>query len=522
MTVAHALRQAPLQLGRYQLLAPLARGGMAELYLARMTAVGGFAKLLVIKRMLPHLTDDPTFHQMFLDEARIAAQLDHPNICHVYELGEVGGELFLAMEYLPGLAWSELVGRIPRTHGYQLRCAAGVLGQICDGLRYAHELHDVAGNPTPVIHRDVSPHNLMVTTSGVCKLLDFGVSKVLTEGNRTRTGMLKGKLPYMAPEQIRGEPVDQRSDVFSMGVVLWEALTGERLFARDNDFLICHAVIDDPIPPVTASYPELPPAIDAVVGAALERNPARRFPTIRMFGNELRRVADAVGGALDSAALAELVLSLGARELAERASLVGSVNAPAGPSPVIDAGETIPDGHSVISDTHSVQLRDQAVPLARSPRRYWWLAVLVVAAGLGVGVALWSATDDQPLAVASVVIDAAPPSPPPLPPPTIRSAEPEIEMERPASDVTPPQRPKAKPTRARPPTAAEPGLYSIDSRPYATIYIDGKSYGATPLFRVPLAPGRHQVKAVRADGRSQQVTVRIEPGQVVSSGTLSW
>src|SRR5262245_2604642 len=200
--------------GRYELVTLLARGGMAEVYLARMSGAGGFAKLLVIKKMLPHLSDDPAFVEMFLNEGRIAARLSHPNICQVYELGEADGDLFLAMEYLEGLAWSELLPLLPRDSDHRLRCAATVVGQLCEALRHAHEFRDLDGTARPVIHRDVSPQNLFVTTAGVCKLLDFGVSKVLTEPSRTHTGMWKGKLPYMAPERIRGEPADPRADVF--------------------------------------------------------------------------------------------------------------------------------------------------------------------------------------------------------------------------------------------------------------------------------------------------------------------
>src|SRR5262245_16974310 len=188
---------------------------MAELDLARLHGVGGFAKLVAIKRILPHLAQDRQFVEMFLNEGRIAAQLSHPNVCQVYELGEVGGELFLAMEYLDGVSWDHLLANLACDARERLRLTAGVLGQAAEGLHYAHQLRDVTGQPTPVIHRDVSPQNLFVTVDGVCKVLDFGVSKMMTEGPRTRTGLLKGKLPYMSPEQISGEPLDARSDVFA-------------------------------------------------------------------------------------------------------------------------------------------------------------------------------------------------------------------------------------------------------------------------------------------------------------------
>src|SRR5262245_48557595 len=152
--------------GRYELLALLARGGMAEVFLARMTGVGGFAKTLVIKRMLPHLSSDAEFVEMFLNEGRIAARLSHANICQVHELGDADGDLYLAMEYLEGLTWAELAPLVPRDGAFDLRCAAAVIGQACDGLRYAHELRGDDGAPTPVVHRDISPQNLMITTGG--------------------------------------------------------------------------------------------------------------------------------------------------------------------------------------------------------------------------------------------------------------------------------------------------------------------------------------------------------------------
>jgi len=224
----------PTRFGRYELLLVLGRGGMAELDLARLNGVGGFAKLVAIKRILPHLAQDRQFVEMFLNEGRIAARLSHPNVCQVYELGEVDGELFLAMEYLDGVSWDDLLAQVRVTFDApaRLRLTAGVLSQAAEGLHYAHQLRDVAGNSTPVIHRDVSPQNLFVTVDGVCKVLDFGVSKMMTDGPRTRTGLLKGKLPYMSPEQIRGEPIDARSDVFALGVVAWEALAGARQIGR--------------------------------------------------------------------------------------------------------------------------------------------------------------------------------------------------------------------------------------------------------------------------------------------------
>jgi serine/threonine-protein kinase len=245
----------------------LGHGGMAELFLGRLHGAGGFAKLVAIKRILPHLAKDEQFREMFLDEGRIASRLSHPNVCQVFELDDSDGDLFLAMEYLDGVGWDQLAAAVPIGPEAEppLVLAAGVLAQAADGLHYAHTLRDAEGNATPVVHRDVSPQNLFVTIDGICKVLDFGVSKMMTDGPRTKSGVVKGKLPYMAPEQIRGEPVDARTDVFSLGVCLWEALAGERLYDRATDFLIWKAVTEEDAPLITTRWPGCPLAIEGLL-----------------------------------------------------------------------------------------------------------------------------------------------------------------------------------------------------------------------------------------------------------------
>ncbi|HEY5946467.1 MAG TPA: serine/threonine-protein kinase [Kofleriaceae bacterium] len=532
------MQPAPLdkKFGRYELLTMLARGGMAEVFLARMSGVGGFAKLLVIKRMLPHLNDDPEFREMFLNEGRVTARLSHSNLCQVYDLGEVEGEVFLAMEYLEGLAWAELVPLLPRGRGVELRVAATVIGQICEGLRYAHEFTDVDGTPMPIVHRDVSPQNLFITTEGVCKLLDFGVSKILTEGTRTRTGMLKGKLPYMAPEQIRSEAIDARADVFSMGVVLWEALTGERLFQRDSDYLIWKAITEEAIPPVTSRVAGLPPQIDHVVARALERDVEKRYPSIRAFAGELRDVADRAGGTFDTATLGQILKSLGAGKLAERNDKVSrAIGRPSRMSdpPPLPAAITEPVPIIEPSVTHSIALRDASVKLRRKPRRMWGaIAGVAVLVALGVGVAAWIARDDgTPLAAvrgdaATVAVEAAGD----VAGPTdagVAEEEQVVIVDPTMPTPHPVRRPKRKVVAEvhKAPVDAgvvEPGFYSVDSKPYATIFIDDKSYGETPLFKVQLTPGKHRIRAVRADGKSQRLSITIQPGKLFSSGTIAW
>ncbi|MCX5743471.1 MAG: serine/threonine-protein kinase [Proteobacteria bacterium] len=316
-------RKGGERFGRYDILLELGRGGMAELYLGRRSGVGGFEKLVAIKRILPHLAEDPQFRELFLNEARIAAQLSHPNVCQVHELDEADGELFLAMEYLEGVSWDALIAAAPRGE-IAMRLAAAVIAQTSEGLHYAHTLHDATGHPTPIVHRDVSPSNLFITIDGVCKVLDFGIAKMATGGRagpKTRTGVLKGKLPYMAPEQIKGEAVDGRTDLFALGVCLWEALTGERLYDRDTDFLIWKAITEDPVPSVNARVQRYPAAIDAVIARALAKDPAQRYATVREFAAELTRIVYP----MSDAEVAGLVRSLCADRLARRQREVATV-----------------------------------------------------------------------------------------------------------------------------------------------------------------------------------------------------
>src|SRR5215510_13595536 len=234
--------------GKYSLVARLATGGMAEIFLARLQGAAGFEKLVCIKRILPHLARDKQFVAMFLDEARIAARITHPNVCQVFELGEIDGSYYIAMEYLEGVPLScfrrhDHDGPLPAP-----RLVAGIAVQACEGLHHAHQLKASDGRRMDLVHRDVSPQNLFVTIDGIVKVLDFGIAKVQDASVRTTTGAVKGTYAYMAPEQLRGERLDRRTDVFAMGIVMWETLAQKHLFRRETDFLTFQAITTDPIP----------------------------------------------------------------------------------------------------------------------------------------------------------------------------------------------------------------------------------------------------------------------------------
>lgn len=272
-------------LGRYELLAKMASGGMGEIFLARLEGAAGFEKLYVVKRILPHLADDLRFRGMLIDEARIASKLSHPNICQVYELGETDGELYIAMEYLEGVTLLPLLRHaVQNQRPLELGLVACVIQQICEALHYAHELRDRAGTPLNIVHRDVTPSNIFVTESGQAKVLDFGIAKARTISSNTQTGTIKGKHAYMAPEQLRGAALDRRVDVFAVGILLFEMLALRRLFQRRTDYLTLQAVMEEAIPDVRLFRGDLPPALVATLGRALQRERDLRFETVRQLG----------------------------------------------------------------------------------------------------------------------------------------------------------------------------------------------------------------------------------------------
>ncbi len=284
-----AMAEKPLTLGRYKLLAKLATGGMAEVYLARQTGIEGVERLVVIKRILPHLAEQKRFLDMFLDEARITVKLNHPNIVQTFDLGQEQGEYYMAMEYLEGESLAFLAKESTHRKNWPSpELASSILAGICDGLHYAHELCDESGKPLQIVHRDVSPQNIIVLFNGGVKLVDFGVAKAVSKVHQTQVGTMKGKLSYMSPEQCLAKSLDSRADVFSLGVVLWEMLARRRLFKRDSEGATIHALINEPLPPIRGKRPEVHPELERIASKALEKKPDDRYPSCQAMAAELR------------------------------------------------------------------------------------------------------------------------------------------------------------------------------------------------------------------------------------------
>ncbi len=309
--------ELPARIGRYEILAELGSGGMASVYLARLRGPSGFSKLFAIKRVHPHLAKDPLFVDMFVDEARIAAALEHPHVAQVIELGLENGEHFIAMEYLHGEHLAAVARAARASGGLPIAIAAATVAHAAEGLHHAHEARDAAGRPLGIVHRDVTPHNIFVTYEGNVKLTDFGIAKAEGRIVRTDTGTVKGKFAYMAPEQALGRAIDRRVDVFAIGVVLWELITGERLFRGDSDAETLLAVTRCEVAPPSTRRCDCFLDFDAIILTCLAREPGERFDTAQAIATALDRVIEAAGG-VRTRDIAALMQRLFAARIEER------------------------------------------------------------------------------------------------------------------------------------------------------------------------------------------------------------
>jgi eukaryotic-like serine/threonine-protein kinase len=453
------------RIGRYEVAGRLATGGMAEILLGRLVGPSGFERPVVIKRILPHLASDPTFVAMFLDEARIAARVRHPNVVQVYELLHEGEELAIVMEYLEGETLSGLMRRLV-ARGRRLEPALGmhIVAEAAAGLAAAHDLTDDSGVSLALVHRDVSPQNIFVGYDGSVKVLDFGIATVTDRSTRTETGQLKGKFEYMSPEQCLARPLDRRSDVFALGVVLYEVGTGYRLFKRPNQLLVLKAILEEPLPPPSQLDPSYPPELERICMKALARKRSERPAT----ATELREALVVAARALDptlvaDAALGRLMRGLFADRMNEKTEMLrrlGSGSAithipnadvePALELPAVRDDETIfPTGASgVVSQSAA-----GAAPSAgkRGP---------LLALGVG-ALAL--------IAAAFAIV-------------TISGADPESATPAGPSSAEPSVVRRAAPAPPSPSTETQRVTIEIESVPSgAEIWLDGSKRGATPF-----------------------------------------
>ncbi|AUX25954.1 uncharacterized protein SOCEGT47_065070 [Sorangium cellulosum] len=312
-------QQGTYFLGRYRVVDEIGVGGMASVHLARMDGPGGFQKWVAIKRIHPHLVEDDQFVDMFLDEARIAAGINHANVAQVFDLGKDDNTYWIAMEYLHGEPLREVMRRAEER---RLRISPELAARICsdaaEGLHAAHELRGKNGQLLGLVHRDVTPHNLFLTYDGYTKVVDFGIAKVADRLSSTRAGTLKGKLAYMSPEQVRGNEIDRTTDVFALGVVLWELTTNQRLFRMDTDLDTLEKVQACVVPPPSTIVPDYPIELESVVMKALAKHKEDRFQTAREFSRALQNFLMRSGIFVGSEEVAQFVQQVFADRIQKR------------------------------------------------------------------------------------------------------------------------------------------------------------------------------------------------------------
>jgi serine/threonine protein kinase len=306
-----------LVFGKYEKIRRLAQGGMGEVFLARQTGV--LDRLAILKSLRPELVSEREFVDQFLDEARVAATLNHPNIVAIYDVGEWHGTYYIAMEYIAGEDLSKVWYAAAKAGiGLPFQVSVRILMEAALGLDHAHHAKDVRGRPLNIVHRDISPQNIMVRVDGVTKLVDFGIAKAANKASRTQAGMVKGKLQYMSPEQVRGESLDGRSDQFSLGIVLWEMCTGRRLFKADTEVNTLQKILQSPVPRPSQFVPGFPAELEAVILRMLDRDPARRFPALGEAATRLKEYLDRSAVMTGEVGVAAFIQQILGRELEER------------------------------------------------------------------------------------------------------------------------------------------------------------------------------------------------------------
>lgn len=515
----------PTQLAHFDVLAKLSAGGMGEVLLARRLGLHGFEKLVALKTIRTDLHARPDIRSMFLDEARLVARLDHPCIAQVHDFGAADGTLYIAMEYVAGIAINKLLAkRLGR--GLPPTVAAQIVERVARGLDAAHELRDASGQPLGVVHRDVTPGNLILTFDGHVKILDFGIAHAKNrESPHTEVGELKGKPSYMAPEQLRGEPVDRRADIYALCVVLHELLTGQKLFSKDNIVATALAVERGAVRPPSERAGPLPAGLDELVMAGLAHRPEDRPPTARAVADALSAIVkrQGAGDELERFARETLAPFRKAHEewllhLREDAAKNATGPRPRPPSHSPYRGSSMP------SDEPTVTARPAAAPAAPPPAmprpRRWsaWVAALLIIVFAGLGA--WAGRALRKPARAPVspapLARATPPAPATSPAPAADAPVVDAAPPKAATAAPEPRRRRRRRTRPSQRRAAQgpPGRLTIGARPFALVRLDGEEIGATPILDRAIAPGRHVVELVAPETGEVRLrrALRVTPG----------
>jgi len=458
---------------------------MAELYLASSTGPKGFKRRVVLKKILPQYADNPSFIEMFLSEARIAGQLSHPNLAQIYEVSEADGTYFITMEYVDGPNLRTLRNKARQT-GKPIPpfLAARIMAYACDGLGYAHEFKDPeTDQPLRIVHRDISPDNIVISAGGAVKVLDFGIAKAATQIHTTKTGVVKGKVAYMAPEQLARQPMDHRADIYALGVVLYELLAGARPYDGSNELQLLHSrMTGQPIIPLATRRPDLPESISDIVAKALEREPDQRYQTCRELQRALENLIHQSTLPIGTQEIAKLVADLQAEP--DWGKLPASAPPPSAPEPPRRS-----QASEITTDSYPAPPRPKDAPTdprpppprpRRSPLPIAAAAAVVV---IGLGVGTYRALRSEPAA------------PQPAPPVAPKAAE------------APPAAPDAG--GAESPKSA---WLSIESVPPANIRI-GQQVHRSP-WAGEVEPGEVKIEVFDEEkGFSRKESIKLAPGE---------
>lgn len=496
-----AVARAANQKNGFELLRRLASGGMGEVFIAKKTGAADFEKHVALKLLLPHLTAMPDSVKRFHAEARLAARMHHPNIVEIFDVGEAEGRPFIAMQLVEGVSLSQYLRYSAEQHlTAPLPIVRAIALAVCEALAYAHDLKDAKGHPLKLVHRDVTPSNVLLSYTGGVQLTDFGIARVGEAA--TRVGALQGKAAYVAPEQVTHEvPVDARADLYSAAVTLYELLTGTNPFRRDGQDETFLAVREGKPPSVRSARPDVSAQMEAALKRAMARRPDQRFGDATSFRKAF--IDGPVASAPDLAEHLKLVVAPFRAALAKE-----------------DAGDGPGTRSQVLLVTQSV-----SAELPPKGGRAWWPLALGVALGLVAvgGVAARLGRDgrvevlppsevrsEPPLpALAEVVVDRPAP---PVVVPTEPLPEPTTEPRRPL-----PSQPKPKVTRAPPaPPVMRIGYLAADAVPWADVLVDGARVDRTPFSKYPLPVGKHRVTFRAPDGRTELKAIDITEGATTS------
>jgi tRNA A-37 threonylcarbamoyl transferase component Bud32 len=504
--------------GRYELLDRIGIGGMAEVFRARAFGAEGFQKTLVLKKILPHLSDDPRFQAMFVDEAKISVALQHANIVQVFDLGRIDDQLFIAMELVEGddLVKTLRAAEAKKLVPLPLDVCLYVIHETLKGLHYAHTRTGHDGRALGVIHRDVSPANILLSFAGEVKISDFGIAKAAQKTEHTRTGVIKGKIHFMPPEQLEAKPLDARADVYGVGMCMHTLLSGRHPFEGKTDLEVVDLIRTGEIVPPSSLNPDLPPELDRIVGRALTRVPTLRYESAEAFQDAVTQFADDNGIRLRARPLADLLRALfgdgmarAEEAAAQGASFVGQVV-----SGVEQDGLTILRGQG-------------AAPAGSQPS----VAVRSSESGQVSGAVPADPSLHGPLPTPGPMGGSYPHTPPPPSTPVSAVQEvPPAEVKKPVSGLwrmvgiglalfvalsavvfLARIGQESGQENAIP---AGKGRVIVRVQPWADVWIDGKRQGSTPL-QVDVSPGGHKVEYETPDGKRRSARITVQAGKVV-------